>query len=108
MNHHYVNLAVVLAAIATPAMAQHQHSGATPAKPTAVTKPPTNYVVKSPSALSPLQRYQRFSADEPLTDWLAANHMVRDIGGWRVYAKEAAQANRTVPLSAATNAEGKK
>lgn len=33
-------------------------------------------------------------ADQPVTSWREANETVNRIGGWRAYAKEAAQAER--------------
>ena len=64
-----------------PAHAQHQHHA--PTKP-AAEKP-------APVVQKPIQTgYQTFNANEPLTDWRVANNTVRDIGGWRVYAREAA------------------
>ncbi len=63
------------------AYAQHPHHA--PTKPAA--EMPTPVVQK------PIQTgYQKFNANEPLTDWRVANNTVRDIGGWRVYAREAA------------------
>lgn len=66
---------------ALSAQAQHQHHA--PTKP-AVEKP-------APVVQKPIQTgYQKFNANEPLSDWRVANNTVRDIGGWRVYAREAA------------------
>jgi len=39
-----------------------------------------------------LERFKRFTADEPLKDWREANRTVAEIGGWQVYAQEAARA----------------
>jgi hypothetical protein len=38
-----------------------------------------------------LARYQRY-ADQPLASWRQANETVKQIGGWRTYAREAAEA----------------
>lgn len=49
-----------------------------------VSVPPTVYV-------SPLQQYRPLG-DEQVTSWKAVNELVETIGGWRVYAKEAQEA----------------
>ncbi len=51
---------------------------------------------------APVERnYKKFSADEPMQDWRRANDTVREVGGWRAYAKEAARANRASPAAGA-------
>jgi hypothetical protein len=39
---------------------------------------------------SPLAEYRRF-ADQPVGSWRSANETVNRVGGWRVYAREAAE-----------------
>ena len=91
MNKTFLFFIIAFGAIAAPTFAQHQHANPPPV--TIITdepkraKPLSNMALKTGSALSPLARYQRFSLDEPLTDWLVANKTVRDNGGWREYAK---------------------
>jgi len=48
---------------------------------------------------SSFQNYQRYSASDIQT-WKQANDTVKDIGGWREYAKEIAQDPDTRPSSA--------
>ena len=48
---------------------------------------------------SSFQNYQRYSASDIQT-WKQANDTVKDIGGWREYAKEIAQDPDTKPSSA--------
>jgi len=48
---------------------------------------------------SSFQNYQRYSASDILT-WKQANDTVKDIGGWREYAKEIAKDQDTKPSSA--------
>jgi hypothetical protein len=48
---------------------------------------------------SSFQNYQRYSASDIQT-WKQANDTVKDIGGWREYAKEIAQDADTKPSSA--------
>jgi hypothetical protein len=48
---------------------------------------------------SSFQNYQRYSAADIQT-WKQANDTVKDIGGWREYAKEIAQDPDTNPSSA--------
>ena len=48
---------------------------------------------------SSFQNYQRYSASDIQT-WKQANDTVKDIGGWREYAKEIAQDPNTEPSSA--------
>jgi len=48
---------------------------------------------------SSFQNYQRYSASDIKT-WKQANDTVKDIGGWREYAKEIAQDPDTKPSSA--------
>ena len=48
----------------------------------------------SPSVITTtwIGQYRPFNATEALIDWRTANNTVNEIGGWRVYAKEAARA----------------
>ncbi|MFM9990791.1 MAG: hypothetical protein ACKVOY_05095 [Burkholderiaceae bacterium] len=48
---------------------------------------------------SSFQNYQRYSASD-IQAWKQANDAVKDIGGWREYAKEIAQDPDTKPSSA--------
>jgi hypothetical protein len=48
---------------------------------------------------SSFQNYQRYSASDIQT-WRQTNDTVKDIGGWREYAKEIAQEPDTKPSSA--------
>ena len=48
--------------------------------------------VQEPAYQSVFEGYQAMS-EPKLTPWRAANDTVRDVGGWRAYAKEAAAAN---------------
>jgi hypothetical protein len=48
--------------------------------------------VQEPAYQSVFDGYQTISEPQ-LTPWRAANDTVRDVGGWRAYAKEAAAAN---------------
>ena len=48
---------------------------------------------------SSFQNYQRYSASD-VQAWKQANDTVKDIGGWREYAKEIAKATDTKPSSA--------
>jgi hypothetical protein len=66
----------------------HQHT--TPPKAAATPPAPTTVVARATSVDTP---YRRFDADMPLIDWVEANNTVRQIGGWRAYAKEAMRAN---------------
>ena len=48
---------------------------------------------------SSFQNYQRYSASD-IQAWKQVNDTVKDIGGWREYAKEIAQDPNTKPSSA--------
>ena len=48
---------------------------------------------------SSFENYQRYSASD-IQAWTQANETVKDIGGWREYAKEIAQDPDTKPSSA--------
>jgi len=48
---------------------------------------------------SSFQNYQRYSASD-VQAWKQANETVKDIGGWREYAKEIAKEQDTKPSSA--------
>ena len=50
--------------------------------------------VQEPVYHSVFEGYQAMSEPKP-TPWRAANDTVREVGGWRAYAKEAAAANAT-------------
>jgi hypothetical protein len=50
--------------------------------------------VQEPVYHSVFEGYQPMS-EPKLTPWRAANDTVREVGGWRAYAKEAAAANAT-------------
>lgn len=85
-----------LAALPLAAGAQvrhdHPHHGS-PAKVAEKPAPaaaPIAVPARAPGT-SAFARYQRFTADEPLKDWRAVNDSVQNIGGWRVYAQEAAR-----------------
>lgn len=55
--------------------------------------------VQEPVYQSVFEGYQTIS-EPKLTPWRAANDTVRDVGGWRAYAKEAAAANATATTAA--------
>jgi hypothetical protein len=103
MKQKFLLFTITAGAIVAPAFAQHQHANppaiikriGEPKLATRLDSTGVNPIaVLSPH--SPLSRYQRFNLDEPLTDWIVANNTVRDIGGWREYAKESARANANV------------
>lgn len=104
MNRIFLSMTIAVGAIVAPAFAQHQHANPPPVTTSKdepqLTKQIDSAAVKPPPflPLSPLARYQRFSLDEPLIDWLVANKTVRDIGGWREYAKESARVNQASAL----------
>lgn len=81
-------LAVICGIAATAALAQATAPGAAPVSP--------------PAYRSAFDGYQRFS-DEKTTPWAQSNEAVRDAGGWRAYAREAAQppASESAPPSKA-------
>ncbi len=66
----------------------HQHT----APPKAKATPPAPATIVA-QATPVNTTYRRFDADMPLIDWVEANNTVRQIGGWRAYAKEAMRAN---------------
>lgn len=82
--------------------AHHDHRAASVAAPTtaaAAPTPATSTPAPTPRQPSIFDRYQRFNADTPLTDWRDANKTVQQIGGWRAYAREAAAAaKQTQPV----------
>ena len=49
---------------------------------------------------SSFQNYQRYSAST-LQSWMQTNDTVKDIGGWRAYAKEITQGKDTKPTTPA-------
>ena len=55
--------------------------------------------VQEPVYQSVFEGYQAMS-EPKLTPWRAANDTVRDVGGWRAYAKEAAAANAAATTAA--------
>jgi len=77
----------VCALLALPATAQHHHHQhhhhTPPAAPAATTPAPLPYT-------SAFEGYQTFS-EEKLRPWKESNTTVEKIGGWRAYAKEAAE-----------------
>ena len=98
-------IATVVAAYGSFAVAQHQHAPVpvvqapaptimpTPSVMTAPTGVPPGTVARQSPASSAIVGYRRFDAAEPMSDWRQANKIVEVIGGWRAYAKEAANAN---------------
>ena len=91
-------IATVVAAYAysSLAVAQHQHAPvpavATPPVTTAPTGAPVGTAGNVPRPVSAsITTYRRFDAAEPMADWRAANKTVQEVGGWRAYAKEAAE-----------------
>ena len=84
MNRHLpIALLVVLGAIvATGAQAQDRTAAAAPAA--AASTPST------PSWRSAFDSYRPFT-DEKTLSWRQANDTVQGVGGWRAYAREAAQ-----------------
>jgi hypothetical protein len=65
------------------------------------TKPEVSKVEKPVELVyrSSFQNYQRYSASD-IQAWKQANDIVKDIGGWREYAKEIAKDTDTKPSSA--------
>lgn len=59
---------------------------------------PAALIVSTPSSTFPssLTQYRRLDPETPLVDWRKANDTVRQIGGWRAYAREAAAAQAPV------------
>ena len=55
----------------------------------------------SPVYVSSFDGYRRF-ADQPVDSWAAANARVRQIGGWRAYARESQTPVAPEPTSADT------
>jgi len=53
---------------------------------------------------SSFQNYQRYSAS-PIQSWKQSNDTVKDIGGWRAYAKEITQEQNAKP-STTTHSHG--
>ena len=121
------NLYVLLASLLPMSgMAQQHHQHGTPAKPApapAASAAPGPASVPAPATtattaadltkpvgaqVTGLESYKRFKADEPLTDWRAVNDTVRDIGGWRTYAQEAARAIKAEQAAKATTDKGRK
>jgi hypothetical protein len=67
----------------------------TPARPAATTAPAAGAATRSA-----LEGYQPYT-DEKTVDWKAANDSVGRIGGWRAYAREAAQPGPQAPAAPA-------
>lgn len=88
MNRHLpiAFLAALGALVAAGAQAQHQAQANAPAP-----------AASGPAWRSALETYQPFS-DEKTMPWRQANDTVQGVGGWRAYAREAAQ-----PASAAAS-----
>lgn len=103
MHQHLLSGALALLLIPISATAQHANHGAPAAGSRAAAAPPA-ILSAPPRATAASHRYRRFDADEAMTDWHAANATVREIGGWRVYAREAARANQSVPTRSAETA----
>lgn len=87
---------VVLAALPLAAVSQtrHEHHPQPTAPAKAAPQPasaPASAPARAPHGAA-FARYQRFTHDEPLKDWRQVNDTVRAIGGWQVYAFEAARA----------------
>jgi hypothetical protein len=78
-------LALALSITAATAVAQQSH----PAMPS----PPASPAAGQFTYRSALQDYRQF-ADEKVAPWPASNETVRQIGGWRAYAREAAGADK--------------
>ncbi len=74
--------AVILALLGSTASAQ------TPATPSAATVPQSDTATSQ--YRSALENYQPYGESKPVP-WKEANDKVGKIGGWRVYAKEAAE-----------------
>jgi len=88
----------VFALVNLPAMAQVNTPPAPPAPTTAQAAPATLPYT------SALQGYQPF-ADEKVRPWKESNTTVEKIGGWRAYAKEAAEPEaQASPVQAASPA----
>ena len=54
---------------------------------------------------SSFQNYQRYSAS-PIQSWKQSNDTVKDIGGWRAYAKEITQEQNPKPSTPPTHSHG--
>jgi hypothetical protein len=54
---------------------------------------------------SSFQNYQRYSAS-PIQSWKQSNDTVKDIGGWRAYAKEITQEQNPKPSNPPTHSHG--
>lgn len=92
----------VCALLALPATAQHHHHQHHHKPPAAAATPaPLPYT-------SALQGYQPF-ADEKVRSWKESNDTVGKIGGWRAYAKEAAEPDaKSSPMQAESPAASAK
>jgi hypothetical protein len=68
---------------------------------------PADAQARVPKAEAPraLEAYRRLD-DAPATPWRAANEQVLRIGGWRAYAREAAQPAPPAPTSSAPRGAG--
>jgi hypothetical protein len=54
---------------------------------------------------SSFKNYQRYSAS-PIQSWKQSNDTVKDIGGWRAYAKEITQEQNPKPSNPPTHSHG--
>ena len=54
---------------------------------------------------SSFQNYQRYSAS-PIQSWKLSNETVKEIGGWRAYAKEITQEQNPKPSTPPTHSHG--
>ncbi len=78
-----------LALLALPLWVAAVHAQPTPAKPASAGNAPTTQTTSAPFQ-SALEGYRPYT-DEKTIHWKEANDVAGRIGGWRAYAKEAAQ-----------------
>ena len=71
------------------------------------TKPEVSKVEKPVELVyqSSFQNYQRYSAS-PIQSWKLSNETVKEIGGWRAYAKEITQEQNPKPSTPPTHSHG--
>lgn len=81
---HSMTAAAVLAAFAASAQP-------TPPAPAPAASTPAASAAQAPGYQSSLERYRPFAEEKPIP-WSQANDMVRQIGGWRAYARQAQDA----------------
>ena len=109
--HAYLRsmLMLTLLSAALPSHAQHVHAPGVPAKASAATAvTPANAGASADKApaitySSALKDYQAY-ADEKVMSWQESNERVREAGGWRSYAREAAQPDTGPGTSSASPA----